>query len=285
MHNPFAVLGVGRDATQDEIKSAFRKLAKQYHPDKNPGDAAAEAKFKEINEAYQILSNPSRADQRTPEDDAFAQAFRDARGGFQFHFDAGGPGFSFEDIFAQMHAQRQRRNSDVASQCAISLEQAQKGCEISLEIRTSRGVRHAAITVPPGIETGQRLKLSGQGEREFADQPPGDLYVTVMVRPHPLFERFDRNLLTNVSITAFEAMLGVTKEVALLDGGVIAVEIPAGVQPGTKLRITGHGMPLVQRPTERGDLIVALAVVIPELSEEQIKLVAEAASFGSTKTA
>ncbi|RYF00835.1 MAG: hypothetical protein EOO77_33555, partial [Oxalobacteraceae bacterium] len=134
-------------------------------------------------------------------------------------------------------------------------------------------VRHAAVTVPAGVDNGSRLRVTGEGERVYADIPPGDLYVTVHVEPHPFYERVAQNLLTKVSITVFTAMLGGQVDVQLLGGGSVKVTVPQGVQPGQRLRITGHGMPILNQPGKRGDLIVALDLTTPDLSAEQRALI------------
>jgi DnaJ-class molecular chaperone len=272
MNDPFVTLGVSRDATPEQIKAAFRKLALQWHPDKNPGDKAAEARFKEINEAHQILSDPQkRAEALNP---------RPQSGGdFEFDLRAHQGPFGFDDIFNEFHSQRQqRRNSDISVSAVVTLEQALNGAEATMEIRMRQGSRHAAISIPPGVDNGQRLRVTGQGEQTHRDLPSGDLYVTIMVQPHKHFDRVGQNLVTRASVTAFQAMLGSEVEVNLLGGGAVSVAIPRGTQPGQKLRVTGHGMPVIGQGV-RGDLIVVVEVRIPVLSPEQALLVEQAASL------
>lgn len=275
MSDPYKILGVEPGTPPEQLKAAYRKLAMQYHPDRNPGDKAAEERFKEIGDAYDRLTNPKRQNEQ-------AQQPRYSQDGpFEFHFRAGPGGFSFEDIFSAMSEQRRRKNPDLHAQCVISLEQAQKGCEVMMEIRSRAGAnptREAVVSVPAGVENGMRLKLTGQGDRPYPDLPPGDLLVTVMVADHPMFHRVGPNLLVERTIDAFTAMLGGFLEVPLLGGGAVNVTVPAGVQPGQRLRVTGHGMPQVGSPQIRGDLIVALSVEIPTLNEAQRKLVEEARS-------
>lgn len=273
MTDPFAILGIARTATPEEIKAAYRKLAIQFHPDKNPGDKAAEERFKEINAAYDVLKDPQRR--------AEAERPRRTPGDFEFSFRTGDAPFGFEDFFSQTFggARRMRKNNDVQITCVITLEQALKGAEASMEVRTRTGLRHAAVTIPAGVEHGSRLRVTGEGERVYNDLPPGDLYVVVAIQPHERFERVAQNLLTRAGVNVFTALLGGQIEVGLLGGGTVKVTVPAGVQPGQRLRVTGHGMPLVHQAV-RGDLIVALDVEIPELSDEQRALISSAASLG-----
>lgn len=272
MTDPFAILGVPRGATQDEIKAAFRKLAIKYHPDKNPGDTAAEERFKEINSAYQTLSNPQRQQQEPPPGYG--------RGPNHFEFNFGPGGFTFEDIFGSFHAaQRPRRNADINAQVSIGLEQAMAGCEAKIEVPTRNGIRHAAITIPAGVDTGTRLKLSGHGDTAVPGVPPGDLLVTIIVGRHPLFERMNEHLLAKQTITVFQAMLGAQIEVPLLGGGTQRINIPAGIQPGQSVCVSGYGMPLLQRADVRGDLIVKIEVVIPPLNDQQQDLIRQASSL------
>lgn len=272
MNDPFVTLGVSRDATPEQIKAAFRKLAVQWHPDKNPGDKVAEARFKEINAAHQILSDPQkRAEAMSPRPQA--------GGDFEFDLRAHQGPFGFDDIFNAFHSQRQqRRNSDISVSAVITLEQALNGAEATMEIRTRQGARHAAITIPPGVDSGQRLRVTGQGDQTHRDLPSGDLYVTIMVQPHDHFDRVGQNLLTRAHVTAFTAMLGGDIEVNLLGGGAVAVTIPKGTQPGQKLRVSGHGMPVVGQGV-RGDLIVVVEVTIPVLSPEQSFLIEQASKL------
>jgi curved DNA-binding protein len=267
MNDPFQTLGVARTATDAEIKAAFRKLAIQYHPDKNPGDPTAEAKFKDVNAAYQVLSDPQKK----------AEALNPRQGFREFHFNTGDFGqgqapFGFEDIFNAFNAQRMRKNNDLQVTARMTLEQAFEGIEAVMELQTRVGQRHASVKIPPGVDTNSRLRVSGEGERVYSDLAPGDLYVTIQVMPHSVYERINQNLMIRVEIGAFQAMLGTKINVPVISGETVEVTVPQGVQPGQKLRVSGHGMPNVHGGA-RGDLIVVLAVSIPALSDEQRALI------------
>jgi DnaJ-class molecular chaperone len=273
MTDSFAVLGVERTATPEQIKAAYRKLAMTYHPDRNPGDKAAEAKFKEINAAYEDLKNPGRRSNAQSRDRAGAS-------GFEFHFGGDMP-FGFEEFFRGGGFQQQRRNQDVSIHCTISLEQALTGVEsAAMEIETRAGRRTVIVTIPAGADNGMRLRVTGEGDRQFSDLPPGDLYVHIAVAQHARFERYAQNLAVRLSVDGFMAMLGGSIEVDLLGGGTVMLDVPAGVQPGQRLRITGHGMP-VYGADRRGDLLAIVDVRTPTLTEAQRVLVETAASLAA----
>lgn len=267
MTDPFSILGVTRDATDDQIKSSYRKLAMQYHPDRNPGDKAAEERFKEISAAYETLKDPIK--RQFAQGQAQHGQRQRAPGGFEFSFD--GHNFQFEDIFSAFGHGRPHRNNDLQTSYAITLEQAFHGAEIDLELRTRVGVRYARVTVPAGIDSGVRLRVQGEGERVYGNLPPGDLYVIIEVRPHQSYRRIQQNLTTHATIDAFDAMTGTTIDVMSLDGKTITVTVPAGVQVGQRLRVPGFGMPVLGTDV-RGDLLVVVEVRIPaNLSEDQIE--------------
>lgn len=271
MTDSFAVLGVERTATPEQIKDAYRKLAMQWHPDRNPGDKAAEAKFIEIKAAYEDLKNPGRRTQSRERANA---------GGFEFHFGGDMP-FGFEEFFRAGGFQQQRRNQDVSVHCTISLEQAMTGVEsASMEIETRAGRRTVIVAIPAGADNGMRLRVTGEGERQFTDLPPGDLYVHIAVAQHERFERYAQNLAVRLSVDGFMAMLGGSIEVDLLGGGTVMVEVPVGVQSGQRLRITGRGMP-VYGADRRGDLLAIVEVRTPTLTEAQRVLVETAAGLAA----
>jgi DnaJ-class molecular chaperone len=278
MTDPFAVLGVERTATPEQIKTAYRKLAMTWHPDRNPGDKAAEAKFKEINAAYEKLKNPDRRPNAQSSDRANA-------GGFEFHFGGDMP-FGFEQFFRQgddfpFGARGRPRNHDVSIHCTISLEQAMTGVEsATMEIETRAGRRTVIVAIPAGADNGMRLRVTGEGERQFTDLPPGDLYVHIAVAQHARFERYAQNLAVRLTVDGFTAMLGGSVEVDLLGGGSVMLEVPTGVQPGQRLRITGHGMP-IYGSDQRGDLLAIVEVRTPTLTEAQRVLIETAAGLAA----
>lgn len=284
MIDPFKVLGVPRDATDDVIKTAYRKLALQFHPDRNQGDKAAEEKFKEINAAYEMLKDPQRRAQAAHQN---AGGPRGARFDFEFGDPFAGPGggfnthhFDLNDIMNAFNARRVHKNNDVLVATAITLEESLSGKEVELDIRTQTAQRTIKVTIPPGVDHGSRLRIQGAGEHLYQNLPPGDLYVEIHLRPHDRFQRVAQNLLQEREIDAFQAMLGMVLEVQTLDGSTVQVNVPAGVQPGQRLRVAGHGMPVMGSTDLRGDLILALKVVIPRnLTSDQTTLIAKASEI------
>lgn len=276
MTDPYSLLGVSRTATDAEIKSAYRKLALQWHPDKNPGNAEAEAKFKDINAAYELIKD---ADKRQQFDrGGMGGQQRRHTNDFDFDFGFGPAGFGFgpggidiNDIFRQMHAQqRPQRNQDYAVQTTISLQDAMNGMEMNLNVQTPNGPRNVILTIPAGIENGTKMRVAGAGDRINANLPPGDLIVQVMIRPHHIFTRVAQNLVMEYPVDAIDAILGAQFEVETLDGKRVRVEAPPGVQSGQKLRVQGHGMPVQGMMNMRGDLIVAVNIMVPnDLTAEQ----------------
>lgn len=279
----YKILGVEKNASEDDIKKAFRKLAHQYHPDKKGGD---EAKFKEVNEAYSTLGNK----QKRAQYDQFGSAgagFNPGTGGFQGGFNPNDFGFDFSgfqsgdfdggdlgDILSSIFGggRRVRKGRDVAVDVDLSFEEAVFGVEKKININ-SKLVKQSELTVriPAGIDDGQAVRMSGYGET-LEGGAPGDLFVRVHVRPHPYLRKEGYNLVMDETIRLSEAVLGVEKSIKTLDGA-ISLKIPAGTNSGTILRIKGKGVP---SSTRRGDLYVRIIVKMPEkLTREQKKLVEE----------
>lgn len=284
MSDPFAILGVARDATDDQIKAAFRKLAMQYHPDRNPGDKAAEERFKEINAAYETLKDPIKRQFAQGQQSQRGPQFRQ-RGPDHFEFSFNSGGFDFNDVFGTFHAARQHRNNDLQTSYAVTLEQAFHGAEIELELRTRVGTRYARFTIPPGVDNGTRLRIQGEGERVYGNLPAGDLYVTIEVAQHQRFQRVSQNLTLNLPIDAFDAILGTEMTVETIEGKTITVTVPEGVQQGQRLRVSGHGMPILTSPDLRGDLLVVLHLTTPQgLTPEQLALVGRIKALGRTES-
>ena len=279
MKDYYKILGVNRNASEDEIKKAFRKLAHAYHPDKSGGD---EAKFKEANEAYAVLSDKKKRAQY----DQFGSAGPGA-GGFQGGFNPNDFGFDFSgfsqqgfdvgdlgDILSSIFGGRRvRRGRDIAVDIELSFQEAIFGAQRKVLIN-SKVVKQkeVSISVPPGIEDGQMIRLSGMGET-LEGGLPGDLYVKVHVRRHSYLRKEGYNLIMDLSVKMTEAMLGSERKIGTLDGE-ITLKVPSGTKHGTILRVKGKGVPMDLN--KRGDLYVRTLIDIPDkLSKDQKKLVEE----------
>ncbi len=281
----YEVLGIQKGASDDEIKKSFRKLAVKYHPDKNPGDKEAEEKFKEINEAYGVLSDKTKRQRYDQFGHAGVGGAGSAGGnpfggaysydGQSFNFDFAGGGL--DDILGAMFGggfggfRGARRGRDYRTSVTIDFEDAIFG--VSKEI-TIDG-KSVKLKIPAGIFDGQSIRLSGKGG-EAPDQggERGDLYVEVRVRAHKHLTREDDLILSEVTISMVEAVLGTEVDVETVDGKV-TMKIPAGTQPGTNFKLSGHGAPRLGSD-ERGPHIVTVDVEIPRnLSKKQKDLLLE----------
>ena len=283
----YEVLGVPRTATEKEIKSAYRKLARKYHPDLNPGDKAAEARFKELQGAYDVLSDAEKRkkyDQFGPDWEVLSQAGANpgfggagfghgAPRGTQFEYGTEG---DFSDILNDLFRgaggfggaggrtgfrTRPRRGEDVEHRVEIGLEEAFFGASRVLEIPTETGTRRLEVKIPAGVRTGSRVRLAAEGGRGIGGGPAGDLYLLVTVRPHATFERKDDDLHTEFPLPLTTAVLGGELQVPTLKGRV-ALRIPPETQNGQVFRLSGQGMPRTNG-TGRGDLFAKVKVVLP----------------------
>jgi DnaJ-class molecular chaperone len=287
MKDYYKILGVEKNASEEEIKKAFRKLAHAYHPDKAGGD---ETKFKEANEAYSVLSDKKKRSQY----DAFGSAGAGA-GGFQGGFDPGSFGFDFtgfgngnfdagdlSDILSSIFGGRRvRRGRDVAVDIELSFQESIFGVERKVVINSKLvKQKEVAISVPPGIDDGQMIRLSGMGET-LEGGVPGDLYVKVHVRKHPYLRKEGYNLGMDLKVLLSEALLGAEKSLHTLDGE-ITLKVPTGTKHGTILRVKEKGVPYAQGgKSNRGDLYVRILVEVPEkLSKEARKAVEELKRLG-----
>ena len=289
----YKILGVSRNASQEEIRDAFRKLARKYHPDKNKGDASAEEKFKEINEANQVLSDPekrkkydqfgsnweqySRAGGR-PED--FDWSRWGARpGGTRVNVEdifggMGGGGFSdfFETLFGggfRSAQQRQVRGQNAEQELEITLEEAYRGTT-----RIFQGVdgKRFEVTIPPGVKTNSKVRVAGKGGDSPTGGASGDLFLKIKVRPHPTFTREKNNLRVTLPVDLYTAILGGEVSVPTLDRPVV-LTIPAGTANGKTIRLRGKGMPNTRKKNDFGDLLVTVQVKLPDkLSDKERKL-------------
>lgn len=318
----YAILGVPKNADEKTIKSAYRKLARTHHPDVNPGKPEAEKRFKEVNEAYAVLSDPEkrkmydrfgaewedyqragfgpndapmrggpagpRGSTRTMTPEEFQEVFgrgfgRSAPGGFSTSF---GGGSDFSDFFEAMFgggmagassagsraAARPRKGRDVDAAIEVSLDEAFSGAARALQWEDGRRIE---ATVPRGVRTGSRVRLSGQGEPGGGGGQAGDLYINVTVAPHPLFQREGDDLRVTVPVDLYSAVLGGEVRVPTLERPVV-LTVPAGTQNGRAIRLRGLGMPNLRNPEQRGDLYAVIDVQLPtDLSAEQRRLFEE----------
>ena len=341
----YELLEVSRDADDKMIKSAYRKLAMRYHPDKNPGCSESEARFKQISEAYDCLKDPQKRAAYDRYGHAAFQQGMGAAGGGGMGAEFGDIGDIFESIFGSAFGggggrQQARRGADLRYDMEISLDEAFHGkhTEITIEVsqtcetcegagaepgtgkhncnmcaghgkvraqqgffvvertcptchgrgevieqhcRTCRGEGRVdtpqtlEVDIPPGVDSGTRIRLSGKGEAGPFGAPPGDLYLFLHVKRHKVFEREGTTLLTRVPITFTTAALGGSIEIPGMDGEMITIDIPAGIQSGKQLRKRGAGMPVLQG-RGRGDLVIEISVETPtKLSSRQKELLRE----------
>jgi molecular chaperone DnaJ len=339
MRDYYEILSVRKRATTDEVKRAFRRLAQRYHPDKNPGDLAAEERFKELNEAYAVLSDPDKR----REYDRFGQLARARETGFD------GMGEALGDLFGELFSRPRRRRAgqkgpDLRYTLEVTFEEAALGTEKEIALprlqtcarcegqgaappsrptpcpacggtgegRVQQGFftltrvcpdcsgvgriiedpcpqcrgtgkvpgeRLLRVKVPAGVDTGQRLRLKGEGELGLGGGPPGDLYVQIRVAPHPLFVRDETDVVCEMPISFVQAALGATVEVPTLDGKV-RMRIPAGTQSGKIFRLRQRGIPAL-RGYGRGDQLVRVVVETPSrLNDEQKRLLRRLAELG-----
>ena len=287
----YKTLGVSRSANEKEIKQAFRKLAKKHHPDANPNDPSAEARFKELNEAYEVLGDKEKRqmyDQfgTTNPQQAWGGAGGARPGGSPFTYTTTNTDFGdLGDIFGSLFGRQRGRSSnananpfggaasikgqDIEQRVNITLQEAYGGTTRLI----TKGDRTVRVSIPAGAKTGTKVRLAGEGEPSFNGGQPGDLYLIVEVEPDARFERDGDDLITDVKVDLFAALLGGEAEVPTL-GRAITLKIPAGTQSGRKFRLGGKGMPVLGQKDKHGDLYARVLVTVPEhLSDAQRELV------------
>ncbi|WP_136515349.1 DnaJ C-terminal domain-containing protein [Geomonas edaphica] len=289
----YEVLGLKKGASADEIKRAYRKLAVKYHPDKNPGNKEAEERFKEINEAYAVLSDPQKKEQfdqfgSTNFHQRFSQ--EDIFRGFNVDDMFRDQGFGTDDIFSRIFGdamRRQRggrgraaaRGEDFSMELQVTFRDAYDGAEKRVAFMRDGSREELSVKVPAGIESGARLRVAGRGGPGRMGGPPGDLYLTVLVSADPLFQREGNDIVLNNEVRFSEAVLGGQLEVPTMQG-TKRIRIPAGIQSGTKVRLKGLGFPLMGGGG-RGDMYVRVAVHVPEkLTSHQRELMEQLAAEG-----
>lgn len=309
----YEVLGVGRNASEDDIKKAYRKLALKYHPDRNKGNKEAEERFKEINEAYAVLSDKEKRQQydtfgaegfhqRFTQEDIFRNVnfgdiFRDLGfsddifgslfgGGFgrgtRRSRSAGGD-FGFNQFFRGSspgyEQPTSQRGADLVTDVEISLEEAARGGERRLSSGGGSSRGEISVKIPPGIRSGQKLRLAGKGQTGPYGGPTGDLFIRVHVRDHPVFSREGDDIVVEKVVNFSQAVLGTTIEVQTLNG-MRRVKVPPGTQSHTRLRLKGQGIPHM-KGDGKGNFYVKVVVSVPKrLTGRQKELIEELSKEG-----
>ena len=284
----YKVLGVERDAKESDIKKAYRRLAKKYHPDTNKNDPQAEERFQAINEANEVLSNPEKRKKYDDYGEHWKQADEfEARRREQSRWGQGGSfggwgdfsgssenasGFSdfFEQLFGTMGSNRRNKNRDLQATLSITLREA----AITHRQTFSINGENIRITIPAGIADGQKIRLRGYGT-PAPDGSRGDLYITFRVESDSTFTREGDNLLATAAVDIFTLLLGGEVNIPTLNGEVKAT-IKPGTPPNSRLRLKGKGFPVYKKEGEAGDLIITIKVLMPTLNSEQKELLRQA---------
>jgi DnaJ-class molecular chaperone len=268
----YSTLGVNKNASQDEIKKAYKKMSMQHHPDRTGGD---DSKFKEINEAYQTLNDPQKKQMYDQFGTADPRQRQYNSQNFEFNFNGSPFGGGMDDIFEQMFGggspfgNRQRGNRPIQVAVDVTLEDVLNGKTIGMEIALPTGrTKVVTVDVPSGVEHGQTIRYRGMGEQNNPNLPAGDLLIQIRVRNHPSFQRFGDNILCETKVSAWDLMLGSKTLVKTLDGKNIEINIPAGTQPDTVLSCKGEGLPNMRNKV-RGNLQIKIKAEIPRYNEQQ----------------
>jgi curved DNA-binding protein len=299
----YKTLGVSREASDDEIRKAYKKLARKYHPDVKPGDESAIEKFKQIQEAYAVLGDAEKREQY----DRYGAAFQN--GGQRRAWASGPDGvgpidlsdlfggqFNFGDMFggafgqgspagaqrqrARPQATRPQKGQDIQLEITVPFLVAAEGGSHELQFQRDSKKERLTVKIPPGLEHSSVIRLAGQGQPGLMNGPPGDLLLTVLVAPHPYFRRDRNDLLFDVPISPTEAVLGAKVEVPTLSEGNVSVTIPPGTSSEVKLRLRDKGIP-DRKTTKRGDQFVVIKIVVPKQLDEQTRKAYEELSKSS----
>jgi len=293
----YKILGVKKDASEQDIRRAYRKLARRYHPDVNPNNKEAEERFKAINEAYEVLSDPEKRnkyDQLGASWQQYRQTGADPRGfdwadwfstpgAGQSHtrteyvdlnemFGTGGFSDFFESLFGGSRSSTDRRRGssprgrDIEQPVDISLREAFDGTVRIIQT----GNRRLEVKIPKGVQTGSRIRVSGEGEPSPIGGRPGDLFLVIRVLDHPAIKRDGDDLRVTAKVDLYTLILGGETTIATLNGN-LALRVPAETQSGAVFRLRGQGMPNLKNPTKRGDLLVEVVPTIPQDLTEQEK--------------
>ena len=282
----YQVLGVSRKATDDELKKAYRKLARENHPDRKPNDKAAAEKFKSVQDAYAVLGDNEERQQYDRFGHAAFQGRRGGAGASPFGAGGGGSpvdlgdlfgnGFDLGDLFGRggRQAARARKGQDAETTIDIPFNTAAEGGSYGLTVNTSGQPQQLTARIPAGVDNGSVIRLSGQGHPGAGGGPNGDLLVRIRIAPHPYFRRDGANLLVDVPVSLTEASLGAKVDVPTLSEGLITVTVPAGSASGTRLRLRGKGI-INRKTNEPGDLYAILQIVVPKSLDERSRALLE----------
>ena len=296
----YKILGVEKNASDAQIKKAYRKLAMKYHPDHTKGDKSSEEKFKKISEAYAVLSDAEKrkqydtfgsADfqQRFSQEDIFrnfdfGDIFREfgfrgggaptGDGGFRFTFGGGAP-------FRGHHQQRRAlKGTDLVYELPVTLRDVAAGTQKQISLQHQGRTENINVKIPKGMTTGKKIRLAGKGEQSPFGGRPGDLFIQSKLIADPLFSIENNDLVIQKEIRLSEALLGTSVSVPTPEGRELSLKVPAGTRHGTKMRLTGHGIPAM-KGSKRGDLYVRIHITIPKkLTADQKKIVEKLASQG-----
>jgi len=296
----YQILGVSKNATDSEIKKAYRKLAMKYHPDHSKGDKPAEEMFKKISEAYAVLSDKEKrkqydtfgsADfhQRYSQEDIFRNAdlgdilkeFGFGGKGMRFSFGGGSPfGGGGGPFGGYQRRQAPVKGSDLVYELPLTLQEVASGTSKTVSFQHQGRSENITVKIPPGMITGKKLRLAGKGESSEYGGPPGDLFIQAQVSADPAFTNEEYDLHTTVTIRLSESLLGTQVGIPTLEGKELSLKIPPGTRHKTRMRLAGNGLPKMKGQS-RGDLYVTVAVDIPKkMTSEQKKIVQKLAATG-----
>ena len=302
----YQTLGVDKNASPEVIKKAYRKLAMKYHPDHTKGDKASEEKFKKISEAYAVLSDKEKRkqydtfgsegfSQRFSQEDIFrgfdfndilrefgfggSRNFGGRGGGVRFSFGSGSP-YGGSSPFGSFGGQAQAKGSDLVYELPLTLREVITGTSKTISFEHKGHSERVTVKIPKGMVTGKKLRLANKGEQSPFGGSPGDLYIQAKVMDNPLFSIEDNDLIIQKEIRLSEALLGTSLSIPTPEGRELSLKVPAGTRHGTKMRLTGYGIP-VMKGSKRGDLYVRIHIAIPKkLTADQKKIIEKLASTG-----
>lgn len=287
----YSVLGLSRGASQEEIRKAYKKIARENHPDRKPGDAAASEKFKQAAEAYEVLGDPEKRKKY----DQFGPAWKQAEqmrgnpyGGGSGPVDVsevfGDGGIDLGDLFGGMFGRgagggrtrrtSARRGADIETSIQIPFQMAATGGSYEVSVQRGGRIERLTVKIPPGVEEGARLRVAHEGDRSASGGPSGDLLVTVHIAPHPFFRREGDDVQLDLPLTVGEAVLGAKVTVPTLRGEQVTLTVPPGTSSGARLRIKGEGFP-DRKTGERGHQYAVVKIIVPKQVSDEARTALE----------